>query len=221
MGTLAQRRAEYDIARKQFADSTVSAPYDGAIQTRPASPGEYVATGTPIATLVKTDPLRLRLDVSERDSPLVRLGQAVRLQTEGSTNVFCGRIARLSPALSSQSRMLRVEADVPNPGALRPGLFARAQIVVDEHDTGLSIPPNALSVFAGIEKVVTLQEGKVKEINVTIGRRGPDWIEVVSGVTAGMPVVLQPEGLRSGQAVTVTNAAPENADRTPRVNSGS
>ena len=63
----------------------------GAIQARPASAGEYVAAGTPIVTLVKIDPLRLRLEVPERESMLVRAGQTVRLTVEGDTNMFTGR----------------------------------------------------------------------------------------------------------------------------------
>lgn len=207
IAALGQRRAELDIARKQLADSSIHAPFDGAVQSRPASLGEYVAVGTPIVTLVQTSPLRLRLDVPERDSGRVRGGQTVRLAAEGGTNVFEGRIARLSPALNPYNRMLRVEADVPNPGVLRPGLFARAQIVVADREEGLSIPPEALSVFAGIEKVVTVDQGKAKEIPIVTGRRGPGWVEVVSGAAAGMAVVVDPEGLRSGQPVTVAEPA--------------
>lgn len=206
IATLAQRRAAYQIAQKQLADTTVTAPYDGVIQNRASSVGEYVATGTPLVTLVKTDPLRLRLDVPERESALVAHGQPVRLVAEGLTNVFTGRIARLSPALNPLSRMLRVEADVPNPGALRAGLFARAQIVINAGEDALSIPAEALITFAGIEKVITVEGGKAREIPVTTGRRGPGWIEVLSGIAAGTPVVLRPEGLRSGQPVALAPA---------------
>jgi RND family efflux transporter MFP subunit len=119
LATLAQRRAELEIARKQLTDASVLAPFDGVIQSRPATMGEYVGAGTALATLVRTDPLRLRLEVPEREAMLVRAGQSVRLLVEGDTNTFTGQIARLSPAPNEASRMLLVEADVPNPGALR------------------------------------------------------------------------------------------------------
>jgi RND family efflux transporter MFP subunit len=203
IAALAQRRVEHDIARKQLADASVRAPFEGAIQARHASVGEFVATGAPIARLVKIDPLRLRLEVPERESMLVSTGQVVRLTVQGSTNLFTGRIARLSPALNETNRMLLVEADVPSQGVLRAGLFARADILIREAEERLSVPTRALSVFAGIQKVIAIREGKAVEKQVTTGRRGPDWVEILSGLNPGTAVVLDPIGLRSGQPVTV------------------
>ena len=207
LSALAQRRAEHEIARKQLADASVRAPFDGAVQARSANLGEYVATGVPIVTLVKSNPLRLRLEVPERDSMMVRHGQLLQLRVEGDTNAYPGQIARLSPALSEQDRMLRVEANVPNPGNLRPGLFASASIIVDEHEEVLTVPTNAVVTFAGIEKVVVVQDGKALEKDVNTGRRRGDRVEIVSGLGLGESVVLDPAGLRTGQRVSVAAAA--------------
>jgi len=201
MATVAQRRAEFDLARKRLADASVRAPFDGAVQARPATIGEYVAVGAPIVRLVKTDPLRLRLEVPERECILVRTGQVVRLLVEGDTNLYTGLITRLSPALDEQTRTLRVEGDVPRQGSLRPGLFARARIIVTEAEQALTVPGDAILTFAGLEKVITVEEGRAVEKTVSTGRRGPDWVEVVSGLRAGEIVVLSPGSLRTGQRV--------------------
>ncbi len=206
IAVLAGRRAAYETAQQQLTDTAVRAPYDGAVQSRPASVGEYLAVGTPIVRLVKTDPLRLRLEVPERQAMLVRTGQLVRLTVEGNTNIFTGRIARLSPALSELDRMLLVEADVPSCGVLRPGLFARAEVIVNDREEGVSVPANSLVTFAGIEKIVTIKDGKALEKTVTTGRRGSDWMEVVSGLAAGDTIVLDPGGLRTGQPVSVAES---------------
>ena len=163
MATVAQRRAEFELARKRLADASVRAPFDGAVQARPATVGEYVAVGAPIVQLVKTDPLRLRLEVPERECIQVRTGQVVHLFIEGDTNTYAGQIARLSPALDEQTRTLRVEADVPRQGSLRPGLFARAQIIVTEQEQALTVPGAAIITFAGLEKVVVVLDGKAAE----------------------------------------------------------
>ena len=69
------------------------------------------------------------------------------------------------------------------------------------------MPANALIVFAGIEKVVVVRAGQAAEKTVATGRRGADWVELVSGVVAGETVVLDPVGLRTGQPVTIENSA--------------
>ena len=213
MATVAQRRAELELARKRLADASVRAPFDGTVQARPASVGEYVAAGTPIVQLVKTDPLRLRLEVPERECILVRTGQVVLLLVEGDTNTYRGELARLSPALDDQTRMLRVEADVPRDGSLRPGLFARARIIVTEREQALTVPLEALTTFAGLEKVVGVREGKAVEQVIATGRRGLDWVEVLSGLEAGEAVVLSPGSLRTGQRVRASHGP----DRSPSV----
>lgn len=204
---LAQRRAEYELAKQQLADTSLRAPFDGAVQGRLANLGEFLAAGSPVVRLVQIDPLRLRLEVPERDAASVRLGQRVRLTTEGDTNVHTGALTRVSPAIEDASRMLLVEADIRNDGTLRPGLFSRAQIVIQENDDGLTVPATALITFAGIEKVVTIQEGKAEEKNVTTGRRGPGWVEIVTGLKVGEKIVVEPGNLRTGEAVTVTETS--------------
>ncbi len=195
------------IARLNLERSRVRAPFNGAIAQRVASAGDYVSVGAPIARLVQTDPLRLKLDVPERESVAVRVGQLIRVKVEGDTNVYSGKIARVAPAIRETDRMLQIEADVPNPGRLRAGLFAHAEIVVNEREEVVSVPPSALVVFAGLEKVLIVRDGKATEKNVVTGRRDSGWVEIVSGLTAGETVVLDPGSMRTGQAVTIQNDA--------------
>lgn len=196
-----QRRAELNIARKQLSDSVTTAPFDGVVHQRLAHPGEFVQTGTPLAIIAAVNPLRLRLEIPERDSTRVRPGQQVRVTVGGSTNVYSAEIARVSPILVETSRMLLVEADVPATPILRPGLFAQAEIVVDENDPALCVPDAAISSFVGIEKVFVVKDGKALEKNIRTGRRRGNSVEVLSGVGAGDAVVLNPGRLRSQQSV--------------------
>lgn len=210
---LAQRRAEIDLSKQQLADTSLRAPFDGTIQRRLANLGEFLPAGTPVAQLVKTDPLRLRVEIAERDAAAVRAGQRVSLTVEGDTNLYSGTLARVSPAIDDSSRMLLVEADVRNEGALRPGLFARARIVTQEDDPALVVPQASLVSFAGLEKVVTVVEGRAAERIITTGRRDHDWVEVVRGLKKGEPVVLNPGNLRTGETVNVTTSAPLQTSR--------
>ena len=201
---LGQRMSELEIARQQLSDSMLKAPFDGMIQERLVSPGDYVAAGAPVAVLVRVHPLRLRLAVPERESASVRTGQEVRVTVEGDPETYAGRVARISPAISEDNRTLQIEAEVPNEDArLRPGAFARAEIVTQSSEPAVVVPTAAIVRFAGLEKVMGVEAGKAVEKRVRTGRRAGDRIEIVDGVAAGDPVVLNPGNLVGGQPVKV------------------
>ena len=206
-GILAERRSDLAIAEQQLTDSRLLAPFSGAVQQRRANLGEYLAAGAPVLTLVKLTPLRLRLDVPEREALNVREGQAVAVRTEGATDAWPGRIVRLSPAIEEANRSLIVEAEVDNSkGLLRPGSFARAEIQTESGGDSLVVPASALVLFAGIEKVVTVREGKALERPVTTGRHAGDAVEILSGLEQGEPVVVKPGNLTTGAAVEIAPA---------------
>lgn len=199
-----QRRSELEIARQQLADSSIYAPFNGVVQEKRASIGEYLAAGAPIVNVVRMDPLRLRAEVPERESRGVQVGLAVRVTIEGDANVYPGKIARISPTITAQNRVLMVEAEVHNNGQLRPGSYARAEIVSDQSNAAIAVPVNAIVSFAGIDKVITVQDGKAAETPITLGRRTAEWAEILSGLKAGDVVVINPGNLQSGQPVVVT-----------------
>jgi RND family efflux transporter MFP subunit len=200
---VSQRRSELALARQQLSDTAVYAPMDGIVQEKRASVGEYLAAGAPVVNIVRMDPLRLRAEVPEREATNVRSGQNVRVTIDGDSSIYVGQIMRLSPVIAQQTRMLLVEADVRNNGRLRPGAFARAEIVTDDAKMAVTVPTNSVVTFAGIEKVIVVQNGKALEKPVTTGRRNGEWTEIVAGVNVGDQVVVDPGNLQSGQAVEV------------------
>jgi RND family efflux transporter MFP subunit len=203
---LRQRTFELRSARQQLTDATVRTPLDGFVQERHAHPGQYLAAGASVATIVRVDPLRLRAEIPEREALLVRAGQVVRIAVEGDDTQHDGTVVRLAPALSEQTRSLIIEAEIKNPGNLRPGSFARAEIVLEEGDQVPVVPSNAIVTFAGIEKVITVEDGKAVEKEVKTGRRSEPWVEILSGVAVGDSVVVDPGNLQQEQPVLVTGA---------------
>ncbi len=203
---LAQRRAELEIARQQLADTSVRAPFDGVIHQRLLNMGEFVAAGSPVLVLVRVHPLRLRAEIPERLASLIQVGQRVRLGIDGDTNSYTGSLQRISPALDERTRMLTVEAEIPNPGHLRPGAFAKAAIVVESASPALAIPEDAIVTFAGTERALTIATNTAVEKRLTTGRRENGFVEVLKGLRPGEPVIRKPEGLQSGDPVTVPPA---------------
>jgi RND family efflux transporter MFP subunit len=201
---LAEGRAELEIARAQLDETRIEAPFDGVVAARLTATGAYLATGAPVAELVRVDPLRLVLEVAERDAARVRPGQTVRVRLAGIADELAGVVDRIAPALAADSRTLAVEADLPNPeGALRAGAFADARIVVAPDEDALAVPLAAVVSFAGLDKVFVVRAGVVEERRVTLGRRADDRAEVLAGLEEGEAVVLEPGKLRSGARVRV------------------
>jgi RND family efflux transporter MFP subunit len=204
LAVVLQRRSEVELARQQLADTRVLSPIDGAVVQRQASVGEYLAPGAPIVTLVRLHPLRLRLAVPEREAASVRRGQPVRVTVEGVPGTHQGSVARLSPVIAEQSRTLLIEAEVPNAaGRLRPGAFAKGEVVVEQGERVVTVPAAAIVTFAGVERVLTVRDGRSEERRVTTGRRLGDQVEIVAGVRAGEPVIVPPGNLAGGQPVAV------------------
>jgi membrane fusion protein, multidrug efflux system len=202
---LLQRRSELAIAQQQLVESTLYAPFDGAVRERRASLGEYLNAGAPVATFVRLHPLRLRVETPEREAQGIKVGQSVRVLVEGDNQQsYSGRVARLSPAFQELSRTLIIEAEVDNQqGRLRPGSFAKAEIQTSMTSNVVMVPASAIVTFAGIQKVFSVKDNKAVEKTVVVGKRDGDWV-VVEGLDAGAPVVLSPGNLVSGQPVVMS-----------------
>jgi RND family efflux transporter MFP subunit len=202
---LAERRSDLAIARQQLIDSELRAPLDGAVRQRHVSAGEYLAAGSPVVTLVRMHPLRLRLAVPERVAASVRVGQPVSVRVEGDPTEYRGQVARLSPAINEEDRTLLVEAEVPNEhGRLRPGAFAEAEIITESEDRAVFVPVASIVTFAGVERVMTVHDGLSVEKRVQTGRRFGDRVEIVEGLRPDELVVVEPGNLIGGQPVTVS-----------------
>jgi len=201
-GLLSQRRSEVEIARQQLQDTVLRSPLDGAVRERQVTVGEYRAPGTPVLTIVRTDPLRLQLSVPERETSDLKPGLVVRLRVEGEGTEHEGRLQRIGAAIDETNRTLPVEAVVPNPrDALRPGQFATAEIIVSESDRALVIPADAIVTFAGVQKVLTVKDGRAHEQRIRLGRREGERVEVVEGLTGGDVVIRAPGDLVDGVSV--------------------
>lgn len=200
---LAQRRSELALAKQQLDDTVLRSPIQGVVRERLVFAGEYRAAGTPVMTVVRQHPLRLQLAVPERESTSLRVGQVVKVTVEGDATVHEGRVSRISPSIAEGTRTLPIEAEIPNlSGTLRPGTFAKAEVVTAQAPA-LVVPQSALVVFAGVEKVLVVKDGKAEERRVRTGRRVGDRVELLEGVAAGDLVILSPGGLAGGSPVTV------------------
>lgn len=183
-------RAIVDLQRKKLRDTSVYAPFAASIKERQVTVGQFVRANTPLMVLVKTDPLRLRLDVPERMAPWVKIGQVAQVEVEAfEGQKFSGKIWRVSPSVDQAKRTFVAEALIPNPGmSLKPGSYARARIPTDKSETIVLLPNRAVQYILGSNKAYVIKDGTIEAREVKIGERFENEVEVLQGVNAGEQV---------------------------------
>ena len=179
-------RVAVEQAQKGVRDVTVYSPISGYVTERTADVGEFVSTSMKIATVVRTSPLRVRIDVPEQAIATIRPGQSVSVSVSTYPDrSFAGRVARVSPNVSQQSRTLTVEAEVQNSdNLLRPGQFATIRVLMPQSDPAVLVPARAVRTDATTARVFVVHDGFASERLVATGRHDGDLVEVKGNVAA-------------------------------------
>ena len=202
--TVANAEAALALARKNLSYAVIPSPIDGFVSDRPADVGEYVSPQQKVATVVRTNPLRVRIDIPEQAMREVQVGQSVSATTSAwPDRNFSGRVARIAPNVSAQSRTLTVEAEIDNSGgALKPGQFATVRILQPRTDPAVLVPARAVSTQAGVSRVFVIKDGHAQQRIVQTGQTEGDLIEIKNGVAADEQVATSNlEMLSDGMAV--------------------
>jgi membrane fusion protein (multidrug efflux system) len=180
-------RARVSLAKKALADTVVRAPFAGVVGQRLVSVGDYVARGTKVASVLRTNPLRVNLTVPQQYSAEVAVGRPVLLQVDTAPGQrFEGQVRYVSPALQADSRTLVVEAQVANDsGMLKPGSFATARIEQASERPAVLVPAAAVRTVSGTSRVYVISGDRAEERIVTVGQSVDDLVEISTGLKAG------------------------------------
>ncbi len=201
---LKSSEAALALAEKKLADASIRAPFPGAVKERRVALGEFVRVQTPVAVIVRTDRLRARLDVPEKWASVVTVGVPVELRLEAYPGeVFTGRVVRINPTVTAETRTFEVEALIPNPdGRLKPGFFVQATLSSQLEERVLTIPESAAYYRYGLYKVYRVNGDRVEERDIQVGGRFAGRVEVVQGLAAGDQVAEAVSGvLQHGAAI--------------------
>ncbi len=177
-------RAVVDLQRKKLRDTTIFAPDAGHVKERLVNVGQYVRPNTPVFTLVKIDPIRMRIEAPERMAPWVKTGQFADVSLEAFPNrTFRGKIWRISPTVEQSKRTFIVEALIENPNALlKPGSYAKARVHTDKLDMIKLVPTLAINYVFGSNKVYIIKGDVIEARDVKIGDRFGSDTEIVEGI---------------------------------------
>ncbi len=191
---IADAKSRVALAQKAVDDTTIRAPFDGFITERPTAVGEHVSTSSTVATVMKLDPIRLRLQVPELEASRLRVGQEVRATVEALDNQqFAGRVTAINPALDAATRATIVEATIANPrGAIRSGMFATAQVDLGTTERGLFVPGQAVVNDPNTNsfRVFTVSDTTARLRIVQPAAQADGQVRILSGIAAGDRVVV-------------------------------
>lgn len=218
-------KADIDLARKHVDDCTVRAPFDGSVSDRALSPGQYAKENTTILTVVKSSPLRLRVNLPETAAASVKPGDTLTFTTSAIPGrEFHATVRELDPALDARSRTLTVEARIVDLGGksigagrgsnnsshalLRPGMFVQVRLVTQPNAEATVVPPAALYSLAGLSKVFVIRDGHAHEVQLGSPNLVNGWIEVPSDAIRPGDIVATTNlpSLIDGSHVTVTRS---------------
>ncbi|MBP7706526.1 MAG: efflux RND transporter periplasmic adaptor subunit [Candidatus Aminicenantes bacterium] len=208
---VAEKRSALNQAQLNLRDAFVKAPISGVIQTRTVQTGQYVQTGTVLATLVRRDPLLLRFRVPERDAARIKPGQKANFRVREDGREFAAKVVHVAESADDTSRLVDVTAHIEDAGdkALRPGSFAEITVPVSSAGEAPVVPIAAVRPSERGFLAYVVEGDKAVERILTLGMRSADGrVEVLSGLKGGETLVVRgAEALSNGVPVRVGAAA--------------
>jgi len=196
------------LAQEQIRlqNTKIVAPFQGEIIRKYVDGGALVSSSTPIVNLVHTMTLKIVANVLERDIPLLKPGMKATIRTEAyPERVFEGRVARINIGLELSTRTLQAEIEIPNSNRLlKPGMFARIEIVLLEKTGVLAIPGNAVILDQGERFVYVVEGNKAARRAIVTGIEQDRFVEIKEGLKEGDQVVTRgQEAIRENTTLRV------------------
>lgn len=208
-------RARVAAAEAQLDDLTITAPFAGRLGLRDISVGAQVDPGRELVTLDSVSPIDLRFSVPERYLAEVRPGAKVVAESVAYPGrTFEGEVRAVDSRVDPALRAVEMEARLDNPdGALLPGMFMGLRVGAGVREEAVVVPPMAVQVRGSSHFAFRVADGKAERVEVKVGQRTADRLEILEGLKAGDQIVV--EGLQrvaDGKPVEVEDALPEGAD---------
>jgi RND family efflux transporter MFP subunit len=212
VGAARQRVEEFTAAinrsKALLSYSAITAPFEGVITKRYVDPGALIQAGTtgtqaPIVDIDQDTRLRLVFPVPESAVAHVAVGASVHVFVSSLNVDFTGQIARFSGKIDRATRTMSTEVDVDNADlSLKPGMYADATLVVQEHKEATAVPTEAIAVGAQPSVLLVTPDGVVEKRNVKLGLQTPDRVEITAGLQVGDQVIVGSRaGVQPGQKV--------------------
>ncbi|MCE7041876.1 efflux RND transporter periplasmic adaptor subunit [Dyadobacter sp. CY312] len=183
--------ADKEVIQSQLEKTEIRAPFGGRIGLKNISVGAFVAPGTPIATLVQSNPVKIDFAVPEKYSPNIRNGNVVKFNLDNDPATYNARVIAIDPKVDENLRTLRVRASAPNPaGRFIPGMFVKIMANLEANNSAMMIPTEAIVPVLKGKKVYIVKNGKATEVMVQTGVRTDKKIQIMDGLQPGDSLIV-------------------------------
>ncbi len=227
--------SDLELLRAQLARKTVRAPFSGRLGIRQVNLGQYLNSGTPIASLEATETVFVDFSLPQQRQESVALGMPVHVVIEGEDAPPAdGAIRAIDPSIDSATRSIKLRASLPNHDEkLLPGMFARVSVILPTKRDVVIVPVQAIVHASFGDSLFVVEERKDESGNavkaadgspgkvarqqfVKVGETRGDFISVTAGVTTGQEIVAAGAfKLHNGAPITINNAVQAKAELTP------
>lgn len=191
----ARAASEAQAAETVAGYARVVAPFDGVVVRRQVEPGSMVMPGMPLIVVEDRSKYRMEVTVDAARAVGIVRGASARVRLDAMPDrSFSGKVAEIEAGAESTSQTLRVKIDLPTDAALRSGLFGRAWFPRGERKA-LALPRTAIIERGQLRGVYALDKDHVARLRlVTLGAEAGDHVEILSGLSEGESVLLDPAG---------------------------
>ncbi len=190
--------AEIDLVETQISKTNIISPFSGVVSLRNVSQGGYVSPSTMIASMQQIDPIKVEFSVPERYMGDIKEGTVVNYGVTNSNEIYTAKVYAVDSKIDINTRTVKIRARSDNPGnALKPGAFARVEIILKTFKDAILIPSNAILTELEGEKVFVSENGKATSRSITTGIRNESMVQVIEGLAPKDTLLLT--GLMSVQ----------------------
>ncbi len=202
-------QAAFDLASARLTKLDIKAPFSGLVGLRLVSVGDYVKDGQDIVNLEEVDPLKVDFKVPEIYLKQVAVGQSLQINLDAFPDqIYPGNVYAINPLVDANGRSIVIRATVKNPRAvLRPGMFARVRLLLNEDRDSLVVPEQALIPVGDDKFVYKVVDSRALRVKVEVGQRRDGKAEIIQGLAASDVIVTAGQTkVRDGVAVRVAGS---------------
>ena len=182
--------ADIELVKVNISKTEIRAPFNGRLGLKKISMGAYITPANLLTTISEVNRLKLQFTVPEKYGTLIKKGQKVYFEVDGSAGRYTATVIATESAVEETTRSLMIRAMINSSDSrLVPGEFAKVKMVLGQNNNAIMIPSQAVMLQGRKKQAILFKDGKADYIEITTGIRDSAKVQVVNGLTIGDTLV--------------------------------